>query len=186
MYNKKRINKMKGLLCALVVLSSFGVNNTAMASSEDYYLSDTDNTSCADGGKLISYSERQKYGKLTGNSRRVKFYTYAKYDGSTKVKEIKLTWHLGAKMRSCCELTATVSLTNKEYGVSATYKQAWQNCNTVDKYWSSTNGAKVEYENSNYVISPDADLKGFQFWINSTAYVELKGYAHRSTISTGV
>ncbi len=182
---KLKKQMIMGVLLASVIVSSLGVNMKAMASSEDYYIKDTEAITCADGGKLTSYSENQKYGKLTGSSRKVKFYTYAAYKGSTKVQEIKVTWHLGAKMRNSCELTATVSLTNKEYGVSASSKSSWQNCNTVDKYWSSTNGCKTEYEDSNYVIAPDEDLSGYKFWLQSTAYVKLKGYTHTSSISSG-
>ena len=174
-----------GVLLASVIVSSLGVKNSAMASDADYYTKDSDSITCADGGKLTSYSENQKYGKLTGSSRKIKFYTYAAYKGSTKVQEIKVTWHLGAKMRNECELTATVSLSNKEYGVSASAKSSWQNCNTKNKYWSSTNGCKTEYEDSNYIIAPDEDLYGYKFWLQSTAYVKLKGYAHTSSVSTG-
>ncbi len=183
---KIRKQTIIGVLLASIIVSPLGVKNSAMASSEDRYTKDTEKISCPDKGTLTSYCENQTYGKLTGKSRKIKFYTYAAYNGSSKVEEIRVSWNLGAKMRNKCELTATVSMnSNREYGVKASASMSWQNCNTAKKYWSSTNGCRTEYEDSNYVIAPDVDLKGYQFWLKSTAYVKLKGYSHSTSISTG-
>nr|MBP3598900.1 hypothetical protein [Eubacterium sp.] len=185
---KKILMKLSATMVAMaIVVGSMSANSiTASAAVEDYYTSDKESVSTPDGNnhKLYSYTENQTYGKLSGKSRKVKFYVYAKYVGNTKVESIKCSWKIGAKMRSSATVTATVGVTGNSYTASASSSSTWQNVTTEEKYWLHTSGTKVSYEDSNFVISPDCDLSGFNDWVTTTATVKLKGYAKKASISS--
>ena len=172
------------MMC-MMCIAGLGIDNTyAYAGAADYYTTDKDSVVTPDGNghKLYSYTEHQTYGTLSGKSRKVKFYVYAKYVGTTTVESIKCQWKIGAKVRTSATITGTVGLTGNTYSISASSSSTWQNVTTAEKYWINYSGTKVAYEDSNFVISPDSDLKGFEFWVTTTATVKLKGYGKTATI----
>ena len=86
---------------------------------------------------------------------------------------------VGKKMTACLLATAMLAC-EAPIDVSA---GNLANYYTKEKYWCSTNGSKIESENSNFTITPDCDLKGYSFWITTTATVKVKGGAKKSSIS---
>lgn len=182
------MRRSKKIVMIVAVIMGIGLmlgNTTVLAVPKpNRYVSDTEKITTPDGKKLYSHTENQRYGTISGKSRKVKFYVYAKYDGNTKVNSIKCQWKIGAKLRSEATTTAVVGITGNTYSAQATESSKWQNVTTEDKYWLHTSGTKVSYEDSNFVISPDSDLHDYDFWINTTATVKLKGYAKTSSITS--
>lgn len=185
---KEQLRKSKkiAMLAAIIMVTNLILGNiTVLANSNtNRYVSDTEKITTPDGKKLYSHTENQKFGTISGKSRKVKFYVYAKYEGNTKVNSIKCQWKIGAKLRCEATTTAVVGITGNTYSAQATESSKWQNVTTEEKYWLHTSGTKVSYEDSNFVISPDSDLCSLDFWINTTATVKLKGYAKSSSITS--
>lgn len=182
----KNLKRMTACLLAVAMLTCGVSTNVSAGNLANYYSSDDDNISVNGGGKLYTHAERQTYGSTSKNGmvRKVKFYVYAKYSGKKKVTSIKCAWKTGAKMRSSATMTLNTSA-GSSYSFGASSSNSWQNIESAEKYWHSTNGSKIEYENSNFTISPDSDLYGYMFWITTTAVVKVKGGAKKSTISCG-
>lgn len=180
--------KFKIFTCILVMalcISGFPGNVYAKDLS-GYYTKDDDNNPVNGGGTLYTHAERQTYGTVSSSGlvRKVKFYVYAKYSGKKTVTSIKCSWQTGAKMRSSATMQLNTSV-GSSYSFGASSSSAWQSVESTEKYWHSTNGSKVEYENSNFTIAPDVDLLGYQFWIKTTAVVKVKGGAKPTTVSCG-
>ena len=153
---------------------------------ENRYTSDDDSHAVDGGGTLYTHAERQTYGSLSqsGKVRKVKFYVYAKYVGKKDVTSIKCSWVTGAKMRNSATMTLSTSA-GSSYSFDASTSSTWQNIESSEKYWNSTNGSKIEYESSNFTISPNSDLYGYDFWVTTTAKVKVKGGAKTTSISCG-
>lgn len=183
---KKTTRSIVGLI--VLVVTIIGLSGQQIievnAGTGDYYVKDKETETCPGGGNIVSYSERQRYGTVNGKVQKVKFYVYAKYTGSKKVNEIKCMWSTGATMRKCATMTLSTSV-GKEYSFQASESSTWQSITSTEKYWSSTNGSKVECEASNFTIAPIDDLKGDNFWILSTAKVKLNGSNKYISTSSG-
>ena len=165
---KIELRKLVSCVMASAVLATTVPANVNAGNIANYYDSDDDSISVNGGGKLLTHAEHQTYGTTSNNGkvRKVKFYVYAKYSGDKKVTEIKCSWKIGAKMRSSATMTLNTSA-GKAYSFGASSSSTWQNVESEEKYWLSTNGSKIEYEQSNFTIAPDSDLKGFMFWITT-------------------
>jgi hypothetical protein len=178
---------IKQVICiALTATILLNQMDTVSAGIGDYYTSDYETNSVNGGGKIKAYCERQTYGTTSksGVVRKVKFYVYSKYTGNKTVKSIKCAWVTGAKLRNSATLTLNTS-GGSTYSFGASSSSTYQNVESSEKYWSSTNGTMVECENSNFTISPDCDLYGYLFWIKCTATVKVKGGAKSTSISCG-
>lgn len=178
--------KMTACLLATAMLACEAPIDVSAGNLANYYTSDDDSISVNGGGKLYTHAERQTYGSTSKNGTvwKVKFYVYAKYEGKKKVTSIKCSWKTGAKMRSSATMSLNTSA-GSTYSFGASASNSWQNIESAEKYWCSTNGSKIVSENSNFTIAPDCDLKGYLFWITTTATVKVKGGAKKSSISCG-
>ncbi len=184
MLSRKLAAGLMALCCALVLLGS---PTTAHASSGKY-TSVTQSASVDGGGTLYSHTERQTYGSTSGNVRTVKFYVYAKYSGSQTVTSIRCSWQTGAIMKSGATLTMSIAgSTSKTVSVtaSASSTSTYTTVTTATKYWCNTNGSKVAYENSNFTLAPKSYVKGYKFWVTSTAKVYTENHARATEISSG-
>lgn len=182
----KNFKRMVACLLAISMLTCGLSANVSASNLANYYSSDDDHIAVNGGGKLYTHAERQTYGSTSKNGmvRKVKFYVYAKYSGKNKVTSIKCAWKTGAKMRASATMTLNTSA-GSAYSFGASSSNSWQNIQSSEKYWQSTKGSKVEYENSNFTITPTSDLYGYMFWITTTAVVKVKGGTKKSTISCG-
>ncbi|UPK44964.1 hypothetical protein [Paenibacillus pabuli] len=159
---------------------------TPHAVSDYYYYSDPDPVSTSDSGKLYSHAERQRYGDLSGKVRTFRYYIYSKYEGNATVEKISSEWYTTAKLRSSATLTLNTSLGTSGSSISAGVSSTWQNVTTPTKTWTNSNGSKTTYEQSNFAISPDSDLSGYEVSIVHTSKVKLKGDAKTYSLSSGV
>lgn len=180
---KKLRNMVLSLLLGVSILS-MGTINVKAAEGDYYTIAPDSKIACQGGGNLISHAERQTYGTLSGNVRKVMFYVYAKYDGTQAVDSIKCEWSTGATLRNSATMTLSTSV-GTQYSFGASTSSTWQSVTSTPKYWLHTTGTTVSYENSNFTIAPDADLLGYQFWITTTGTVYTKGYLKPTTISNG-
>ena len=182
----KTVKKVVSLLLTLSLCLGVFPANVSAGNYENYYTSDDDKISVNGGGTLYTHAERQVYGSdsKSGTVRKVKFYVYAKYSGSKQVSSIKCAWKTGAKMRNSATMTLNTSV-GSSYSFGASASNTYQNIESSEKYWCSTNGCKVEYDQSNFTLTPIGDLYGYYFWITTTATVRVKGGAKNSTISCG-
>lgn len=152
---------------------------------EDYYFySDPDPITTADGGKLYSHAERQQYGSLSGYVRTFRYYIYSKYEGSSTVEKISSEWYTTAKLRSSATLSLSTTL-GETVSVTAGSQSTWQNVKSPVKTWTNSNGTKTTYEQSNFAVSPDTDLSGYEVSIVHTSKVKLKGDAKTYSLSSG-
>lgn len=181
----KRLRKIATCVMTAALLAT-SLPTGVSAGIGDYHVSDDDSIAVNGGGTLYTHAERQRYGTVSNNNtvRKVNFYVYAQYSGDKTVTSIKCAWKTGATMRSSATMSLNTSA-GKNYSFGASASSTWQNIESSEKYWESTNGSTIEYESSNFTITPDWDLSGFDFWITTTASVKVKGGAKKSTISCG-
>jgi len=149
-----------------------------------YYFSDPDPIPTADGGKLYSHAERQKYGDLSGTVRTFRYYIYSKYEGNSTVEKVSSEWYTTAKLRSSATLTLNTTL-GTSCSVSAGIQSTWQNVQTPTKTWTNSNGTKTTYEQSNFAVAPDNDLYGFEVSIVHTSKLKLNGDAKTYSLTSG-
>lgn len=158
----------------------------ARGSSDYYYYSDPDPISTADGGKLYSHTERQRYGELAGTVRTFRYYFYSKYSGNSTVEKVSSEWYTTAKLRSQATLSLNCTLgLGKTSSIEAGTSSTWQNVTSPTKTWTNSNGTKTVYEQSNFAVSPDSDLSGFEVSIVQTSKVKLKGDNKTYSLTSG-
>jgi len=127
---------------------------------------------------------KQRYGTLSGTVRKFQFYLYSKYEGTKTVERIKASWTVTAKMRSQATLTLSTSLSTNSATISAGTSSTWQNV-SLNKYYISTNGTKMVYDQSNFTCAPDSDLYSYEVSLVTESSVKLKSDAKTYTISSG-
>ena len=159
---------------------------TVKGMGDYYYYYDPTPISTADGGKLYSHAERQRYGELSGNVRTFRYYIYSKYTGDSTVEKISSEWYTTAKLRSSATLSLSCTLgAGTTSSITAGVSSTWQNVTSPTKTWTNSNGTKTVYEQSNFAVSPDSDLSGYEVSIVQTSKVKLKGDAKTYPLMSG-
>ncbi|SHO48335.1 hypothetical protein [Anaerocolumna xylanovorans] len=154
----------------------------------NYYQSEqSTNCSAQSGGSLVSYTERHKTGEASGNVKTYPYYLYSKYTGSKTVEEIKSTWTVGCNLKNSASLGLSANVgagTTTTVSASATTSESWQWIQ-ASKYYSSTNGSKLVYSNSNFTIAPYKYSDSDSIYLINSSYLKLKGDNQPYSISSG-
>lgn len=153
-----------------------------------YYQSE-ESTPCSrdSGGKLISFTERHKRGKKSGNVKSYPYYLYSKYTGSSTVEKIKSTWKVGCNLKNSATISMSANVGAGEttsVGASASGSSNWQ-WKEVSKYYYSTNGSKLVYSNSNFTVAPYKYSDSGSIYLTNESYLKIKGDNQPYSISSG-
>lgn len=149
-----------------------------------YTQNPTKEIAAANGGKLISFVQRQSQGELVGDSLSVDYQVKAVYTGNCKVREIKSSWSTRADFRRSTQASANASL---QLGVESCEAAIGRSVSVeypslqIDKYYVSTNGIKEVVYASNYLIYPYKQLH--YHTLQNTALVRIDGYAAPQSVS---
>ena len=104
----------------------------------------------------------------SGNTLQWEYDASAMYDGTRKVKLIRITVTASASLRN----SASISLGFSQTGVSAGVGSSWQTTSTV-KCNEETDGMPVVRLNNNIVIGPAKDYRKNTIMITNIATLEL-------------
>lgn len=152
------------------------------------YTNDTDSVPVTGGGSLKAFVERQKEGKLSGDTLSVRYFLRNTYTGNKSVEEIRATWNISAQFRRKTDSSFTASIgvgtDIVQFGVGGSSSVEYQD-KTVTKYFKNTNGVKeVYYGASNYTLYPYTQLNSQS--LTNNAYLKIKAHATPYSITAAV
>ena len=185
----KKSGLLKKLMCVvfsvIFILQSGTITHAAtqatnVDSSTKYYYKKTSYAPTYYGyGTLYSYLERRKDPSWSGNTGSVDYYVYAKYVGNYTVSKIMSTWTCSATFLTSHGGGYGVTVGTNSASLSTSYSGSYATQN-VTSYTYNTNGTKVAYYSSNYIVDPIGLFCSTS--MKNAAFVQCKGEPIGKTI----